>query len=109
MTKNGTADNFYNEKPRKIDKKKHHGKGFTEEALDTRVHRINFKSYVQQVREEELSTITEEWVVERGVMFGEEVQWSEIESFESSNDAEDSAEDHRETDTYGDQYRVRRV
>lgn len=39
--------------PRKSDKKKHHQRGFSEDARDNRVARISFKKYVQQLEEQE--------------------------------------------------------
>jgi len=38
--------------PRKIDKKKHRSRGFSEDARDSRNARINFKRYMQELEEE---------------------------------------------------------
>lgn len=43
---------FDHHKPRKIDKKKRHAKGFSDEVVEQRQHRINFKKYLEQVEEE---------------------------------------------------------
>jgi hypothetical protein len=110
MSNKISLDEDYGQKQRRIDKKKHHSRGFNEEALDQRAQRINFKNYIRQVREEEYSSEAgEEWVVERGVKFDEDVQWTEIASFLSEQEAEDHADEQREFDTYGDEYRVRRA
>jgi|APCry1669193128_1035447.scaffolds.fasta_scaffold01212_8 hypothetical protein len=39
---------------RKIDKKKRHARGFTEDVQDKRQSRINFKRYLLELEEEEL-------------------------------------------------------
>lgn len=110
MAKKNSFDDFYSQQPRKIDKKKHHARGFNEEIHDQREQRVNFKNYIRQLREQEVADDdSEEWLVERGVMFDDELQWTEIESFLTEQEALDSAEDYRETDTYGDKYRVRRA
>jgi hypothetical protein len=110
MAKNNSFDDFYSHQPRKLDKKKHHARGFNEEIHDQREQRVNFKNYIRQLREQEVADDEgEEWLVERGVMFDGEVKWTEIESFLSEQEAMDSVEDYRETDTYGDEYRVRRA
>lgn len=38
-------------KPRKIDKRKHHKKGYHEDAPDMRKHRVNFKRYLNSLKE----------------------------------------------------------
>ena len=40
--------------PRKIDKKKHHRAGFSEDARDNRKAKIGFKNYMRQLEEETL-------------------------------------------------------
>ena len=40
-------------KPRKKDKKKHHSRGFNEDAQETRKSRISFKKYMRSIREEQ--------------------------------------------------------
>lgn len=111
MTKKNSFDDFYSQQPRKLDKKKRHSRGFTEDVQDERVQRVNFKNYIRQLREQESadSDEYEEWLVERGIEHDGEVVWTEIESFLSEQEAESSAEDHKEMDTYGDTYRVRRA
>lgn len=39
-------------KPRKIDKKKHHRRGYSEDIQDKRHSRINFKRYLLELEEE---------------------------------------------------------
>lgn len=39
---------------RKVDKRKHHRRGFSDDVQDKRHQRINFKKYIQQVEESEL-------------------------------------------------------
>jgi hypothetical protein len=41
-------------KPRSLDKKKRHGRGFTEDIQEKRAQRVNFKKYMQQIEEQEL-------------------------------------------------------
>ena len=111
MTKENSFDDFYSYQPRKIDKKKHHARGFNENIHEEREQRVNFKNYIRQIREQEHSESAdyEEWVVERGVKFEDEIKWTEVESFLTEKEAKDSAEDYRETDTYGDEYRIRKA
>jgi hypothetical protein len=40
--------------PRKIDKKKRHHRGFTEDVQEKRAGRVGFKNYLRRIREEEL-------------------------------------------------------
>ena len=47
-------------KPRTIDKRKHHKKGYHEDAPDMRKHRVNFKKYLHSLKEAELSDFDEE-------------------------------------------------
>jgi hypothetical protein len=42
-------------KPRTIDKRKHHKKGYHEDAPDMRKHRVNFKKYLNSLKESEAS------------------------------------------------------
>lgn len=39
-------------KPRKIDKKKHHHRGFNEDTQEQRKSRISFKKYIQSLEEQ---------------------------------------------------------
>jgi hypothetical protein len=48
-------DSGSHHKPRKIDKKKHHSRGFKEDYEDQRKSRITFKKYVQSLKEQSLS------------------------------------------------------
>lgn len=48
-------DTGYHHKPRKIDKKKHHSRGFKEDYQDQRKSRISFKKYLQSLKEQEIS------------------------------------------------------
>lgn len=41
--------------PRKSDKRKHHQRGFNEDIQTQRAGRVNFKNYLRQIREPELS------------------------------------------------------
>lgn len=45
-------DNGGHHKPRKIDKKKHRKRGFSEDSRDNRQSRINFKRYVRELEED---------------------------------------------------------
>lgn len=40
---------------RKIDKKKHHSRGFSEDVQDRRQSRISFKRYLLELEEDELN------------------------------------------------------
>lgn len=42
------------QKVKHLDKKKRHGKGFSEDVKDKRAARISFKKYIQEVKEQEL-------------------------------------------------------
>lgn len=110
MTKKTSIDDFYSQ-PRKLDKKKRHSRGFSEDVHDERAQRVNFKNYIRQLREQESTADEEyeEWLVERGVEYDGEIRWTEIESFLTEQEAEESAEEQREMDTYGDLYRVRKA
>ena len=44
----------FDQPPRKIDKKKHHSKGFSEEVALNRKSKINFKKYLKDIKEAEL-------------------------------------------------------
>jgi len=111
MVKKTSFDEFYSHQTRKIDKKKRHSRGFSEDIREERAQRVNFKNYIRQLREEESAEADsyEEWIVERGIQSDDEIIWSELESFLTEHEAEDSAEDYRETDVYGDIYRVRKA
>lgn len=43
---------FEHHRPRSIDKKKHHRKGYREDYQDTRQSRVNFKRYLIEMEEE---------------------------------------------------------
>ena len=40
---------------KRTDKRKHHQRGFTEDVSDKRATRVNFKSYLRELEEEELA------------------------------------------------------
>ncbi len=45
------TDHHTHHKTRKIDKRKHHKKGYHEDAPDMRTHRVNFKRYLSSLKE----------------------------------------------------------
>ena len=47
-------DSLEHHQPRKIDKKKHRRRGFSEDVQDKRQQRVGFKNYLRQIEEEEL-------------------------------------------------------
>lgn len=46
----GVFENVY----RKKDKKKRHGRGFSEDIQDKRAQRVSFKKYIREIEESEL-------------------------------------------------------
>ena len=111
MAKIEQVNDFYGLKPRKLDKKKHHGRGLTEESHDHRARRINFKNYVRQVRELELGNDInrEEWVVEQAEVLDDETHWTEIASFADRLAAEECVEEQNESNMFSGDYRIRKV
>ena len=47
-------------KQRKLDKKKRHQRGFTEDFKEQRASRVSFKKYMQQISEQEILDDIEE-------------------------------------------------
>jgi hypothetical protein len=114
MAKSEQVSDFYGLKPRKLDKKKHHSRGFTEESHDHRARRINFKNYVRQVREQELGDDIdrEEWIVEQAEVLDDKTYWTEIGSFANRHSAEECVEEQEQNDndTFSSgSYRIRKA
>lgn len=115
MAKSEQISDFYGQRPRKLDKKKHQSKGLTEESHDQRARRINFKNYVRQVREQELGNDIdrEEWIVEQAEVLGEQTFWTEIASFADRMAAEECVAEQNELDedsfAVSGGYRIRKV
>lgn len=62
MSKQDMADHH---QPRRVDKKKHHRPGFSEEIQDNRKTRISFKNYVRSLEEDDVDSEYQEWVAEQ--------------------------------------------
>lgn len=98
------------QKVRKADRKSKTPRKFNEETQDVRVHRINFKNYIRQVREQESALdLEEEWIVESGVDFDSEEGWVQVDAFGSQHEADAAVAELNEIEQYGAVYRARLV
>ena len=99
---------FEHHQPRQIDKRKHHRAGFSEDVQEKRKDRVSFKNYVRQIREQELASEEEQWIVERND--GENSLWEEIAGpFTSEPDAFDMMDELLETAGQNEQFRITRL
>lgn len=97
----------------KKDPSKHHARGFSE-AQDLRLaraRRVTFKQYVHQLEDDLLDEQqdVEEWIVERGVRDYDDTIWHEAGTYPSEEEADAAADELRDADAFGDEYRVRKV
>jgi hypothetical protein len=97
----------------KKDPSKHHARGFSE-AQDLRLaraRRVTFKQYVHQLEDDLLDEQqdAEEWIVECGSTEGDETIWHEAGTYISEEEADTAADELRDADALGNEYRVRKV
>ena len=97
---------FEHHKPRKIDKRKRHHPGFTEDVQEKRATRLTFKNYVRGLEDTLAEEEGEDWAVQSRSGDGD---WKELAVFVTEEEAEEALIEYEETDPSDTQYRIERV